>query len=132
MWGTSRVIGAAAGAASAPIACRSQRETPHDRVLSRTFALRGKLGGRWGDRRLGYKTWPWPVLAVEVESSGRCLRPKNRGPDQRAPVIFRATPSATYARVRYRISASKAVGVLLVRGVGKDCNGPPARSEEHT
>src|SRR5580692_1063438 len=42
--------------------------------------------------------WPWPALAVELESSCRRLRPKNRGPDQRAPVIFRAT----IVRERYR------------------------------
>ena len=34
---------------------------------------------------------PSPALALEVESSCRRLRPKNRGPDQRAPVISRAT-----------------------------------------
>jgi hypothetical protein len=34
---------------------------------------------------------PWPALALEVESSCRRLRPKNRRPGQCVPVIFRAT-----------------------------------------
>ena len=55
----------------------------------------------WGDEKvtdftgrfpsLQYPPAPWPALALEQESSCRCLRPKNRGPDQRAPVISRAT-----------------------------------------